>query len=225
MPSRRIIYSNFPIPAYSTVLLTCQQEFLPELAAPLYNIAEIASDFSKTYRELALNPGLNLRAGIVELSGYNDVSHKPVPGYANRGPVRLRVSPRSTWPVPDNLKTETVESLFDWVVAECIVFVIETYLSHHSHTVAEEISRDGLPLRVTCSFPIIQTTVHCWVTVVARIIGRPASQLLSPSKFLGLICWPGPSMKRLFIVTSPEHIHSLVVTEAALLAAEIPFPH
>ena len=156
------------------------QEFLPELAAPLANIAQIASDFSKTYRELALSSssqflptpitnspdgkergkflaldlgGSNLRVGIVELFGDDDDDAKGRPVHQ----PRFLISPSSTWPVPDHLKAEKIESLFDWV-AECIASVVRTYLSQCSHAAAEEISREGLPLGVTFSFPMIQTT-------------------------------------------------------------------
>lgn len=173
----------------SVIRLAKVQDFLPELAAPLDNIAEIASGFSKAYRELALSSssqflptpitnspdgkergkflaldlgGSNLRVAVVELFGCDGVSREPDPDPDNAsggtaGVARLRIFPSSTWPVPDHLKAEKIESLFDWV-AECIVSVIETYLSQCPQTAAEEISRDGLPLGITFSFPMIQNT-------------------------------------------------------------------
>ena len=152
------------------------QKFLPELAAPLDNIVQIASDFSRTYRELALSSssqflptpitnspdgketgkflaldlgGSNLRVGIVELLGDKVDNAKES--------TRLNIFQSSIWPVPDHLKAEKVESLFDWV-AECIASVVCTYFSLCSHSEAEEISRDGLPLGVTFSFPMIQSS-------------------------------------------------------------------
>lgn len=68
---------------------------------------------------------------------------------------RFRIAPSATWPIPAPLKSANAEALFDWV-GQCIASVIRTYLSQCPASVAAQIAREGLPLGVTFSFPMVQ---------------------------------------------------------------------
>lgn len=128
--------------------------------------------------------GSNLRVGVVELFG---TSKEPTPGTGSSAPgsvlpsssthslsfstepdlallksevlsaPKFRITPGSTWAIPEYLKLMQAEALFDWV-GVCIASVIRTYLSQYSEDVAEEIVHEGLPLGVTFSFPMVQSS-------------------------------------------------------------------
>jgi len=146
---------------YQNLALSSSTQFLP---TPITSLP----DGKEKGKFLALDlGGSNLRVGVVELFGEDSGSPGSVspsslvtePDLGLEVPTapRFRIAPSSAWAIPDYLKSMQAEALFDWV-GECIASVIRTYLSQCSEGVAGEIIHDGLPLGVTFSFPMAQSS-------------------------------------------------------------------
>ncbi|KAF3020565.1 hypothetical protein E8E14_008365 [Neopestalotiopsis sp. 37M] len=140
-----------------------QDQFLP---TPITESILRPTAGSEKGRYLAIDiGGSNLRVGFVELLGddretatpfgVNGVAQKHQNGHQNGDSEspRLRRVLEKSWPILEHFKNEAEDALFAWIGA-CIAEVVQDGCKHY------DISADStLPLGVTFSFPMVQSTL------------------------------------------------------------------
>ncbi|KAL7271013.1 hypothetical protein RUND412_006261 [Rhizina undulata] len=180
-PSNLLSPSSFPSPSLSTATsasyvedsrANALDEVLDEMKRPLDDLPAIARSFEAVYHSLAKNSasqflptpirglpdgqekgrvlamdlgGTNLRLGVVELFGEEGKKE------------RLKIRPRVSWNIPENLKSGAAEVLFAWV-AERIIEVLEQWLGGIEDAERESVKKEGVELGVTFSFPMEQSS-------------------------------------------------------------------
>ncbi|KAF2083517.1 hexokinase-2 [Saccharata proteae CBS 121410] len=101
--------------------------------------------------------GTNLRVAFVELLG----EHEPGPSTLPRNEhvadmPKIRRSYEKAWPIDQHLKMDQAEDLFAWI-GDCIAGVITDALE--GSPAAKEELGDEVPLGITFSFPMAQTSM------------------------------------------------------------------
>ncbi|OCL06627.1 actin-like ATPase domain-containing protein [Glonium stellatum] len=151
------------------------------------SLLELAQKFSETYRRLAKTSiehflttpvtilptgkergkfltidvgGTNLRVGFIELLGENeDGSPVTAPHSDNAKFPKISRSHERAWPIEEHLKMDQAEDLFAWI-GDCIAEVITDALDEASKAgSAEAPFGEELPLGITFSFPMTQSSM------------------------------------------------------------------
>ncbi|ETS82750.1 hypothetical protein PFICI_04626 [Pestalotiopsis fici W106-1] len=136
-----------------------QDQFLP---TPITESILRPTAGSEKGRYLAIDiGGTNLRVGFVELLGddsdtatpfgVNGAAHGRQNGHSES--PRLRRVLEKSWPILEHFKNEAEDALFAWI-GSCIAEVVQDGCNHY------DIPADSnLPLGVTFSFPMVQSTL------------------------------------------------------------------
>ncbi|KAF2838774.1 actin-like ATPase domain-containing protein [Patellaria atrata CBS 101060] len=104
--------------------------------------------------------GTNLRVGLVELLGEDGAVPSGMAALIDTVPLpKIRRSHEKSWPIENHLKMDQAEDLFTWI-GDCIAEVVEEAIVGLSGVELDEhVLGDEIPLGITFSFPMTQTSM------------------------------------------------------------------
>ncbi|KAF2813051.1 actin-like ATPase domain-containing protein [Mytilinidion resinicola] len=162
-------------------------DFLSPLTRPVteHGLLDLARRFAETYKQLAKTStehflttpvtilptgkekgkfltidvgGTNLRVGFIELLGENETEGVECQSLSQL-PSKIRRSHEKSWNIEEHMKMDQAEDLFAWI-GDCIAEVITGALDDASEKGTDEAPfGDELPLGITFSFPMTQTSM------------------------------------------------------------------